>query len=186
VNGTTEVQEENDEVIVRGRVRVPIDRALSLSIRGRQLGKCQIGCAMSHLLLWQELAESAEPAFLIMEDDACIRQPQFDLAMQNLPAPADVVYLQDEDLRFNSPPHEHQRYNEFFYRTYDGVAHTHGYIIYREYARRLVTGFRLAHASDGALARSYRGNRDVRVYHMYEPCVCLTPLVPSPIGRCPD
>lgn len=176
VHGATEVQEEADEVIVRGRIHVPLDRALSQTVRGRQLGKGQIGCALSHLLLWQALADSSEPAFLIMEDDACIRQPQFDLAMQNLPAPADVIYLQDQDRRFNSPPKAHERYNELFYRTYDGVAHTHGYILFREYARRLVTGFRLAHSSDGALARSFRGNRDVRVYYMYDPCICLTPM----------
>ena len=176
VHGVTEIQEEQDELIVRGDIRVPLDRALSQATRGKQLGKGQLGCAVSHFLLWQELAESSEPAFLIMEDDARIRQPQFDLAMQNLPAPADVVYLQDQDRRFNSPPKAHEPYNDLFYRTYDGVAHTHGYILYREYARRLVTGFRMAHSSDGALARSFRGSRDVAVYYMYDPCICLTPM----------
>jgi GR25 family glycosyltransferase involved in LPS biosynthesis len=176
VHGVSEIQEHQDEIIVRGDIRIPMDRALSQATHGKQLGKGQLGCAASHFLLWKALAESSEPAFLIMEDDAYIRRPQFDLAMQHLPSPADIIYLQDQDLRFNAPPKERSRYNDFFYRTQGGVAGAIAYILHREYAKSLVDGFRLAHGADGALGRSFRDKPEVRAYYMYEPCVCLTPL----------
>lgn len=176
VNGTSEIEEFEDEVVVRGGLRIPLDRAFSQSIRGRQLGRGQMGCALSHYLLWKALAESDEAAYLIMEDDARVQRPQFEQAMQQLPAPADVVYLHDHDLRFNQAPREHSRYNQLFYRTTGGVAHTHGYIISREHAARIVSGFKLAHAADGALGRSFRDEPERRVYYMYEPCIRLTSL----------
>ncbi|MBP8081326.1 MAG: glycosyltransferase family 25 protein [Arenimonas sp.] len=176
VHGVSEIQEQEDELIVRGDIRIPLDRALSQATRGKQLGKGQLGCAVSHFLLWKALAESSEPAFLIMEDDARIHRPQFELAMRNLPAPADIIYLQDQDLRSNAPPRERSRYNDFFYRTEGGVAGAIAYILYRDYARTLVNGFRMAHGADGALGRSFRERPEVRVYYMYEPCVCLTEL----------
>ncbi len=176
IHGASEIEEHEAEVVIRGQVRVPLDRALSQATRNKQLSKGQMGCALSHYFLWQRLAESDEDALLIMEDDAQVDRPQFELAMRSLPAPADVVYLQDVDARFNSPPKILEPHDALFYRTGGPFPHTHGYIIYRGHARRLVDGFKLAHAADGMLGRSIRDNPDARVFCMYEPCVRLTPL----------
>lgn len=176
VHGASEIEEYETEMLVRGQTRVPLDRALSQATRNKQLSKGQMGCTVSHYLLWKQLAESDDDSVLIMEDDAHVHRRQFELAMRSLPEPADVIYLQDVDSRFNTAPKIQEQYNSLFYRSRGPFPHTHGYIIYRDHAQRLVKDFRLAHAADGTLGSSIRDNPEARAYSMYVPCICLTPL----------
>jgi len=55
-----------------------------------------MGCALSHYHLWQQLAESNDSAYLMLEDDVkCVPDflNQFDTIMKHIPLDADILYL---------------------------------------------------------------------------------------------
>jgi len=58
--------------------------------------KGTIGCGMSHLLCWEQVANSDKPYSLILEDDAYFSddfEDQFENAMKNVPDDFDILYL---------------------------------------------------------------------------------------------
>lgn len=66
-------------------------------IEGFDLRRGQVGCWLSHVAMWEEIAKSPEPYGLVLEDDANIRLPEqwdaLQALIQQLPQGWDMVYL---------------------------------------------------------------------------------------------
>ena len=128
------------------------NKGLALALHNRPLGAGEIGCALSHLMIYLELLQQGLPAMLIMEDDARFRVHDQEVLRRLSLLPSfdtfDLCLLQWE-LRERYTASEWV--NREYYRCTRPNNGTYGYIITKRFAERIASDFELHSAADGYL-----------------------------------
>lgn len=94
-----------------------------------------VGCYLSHVGIWQKILDNNLDAAIVFEDDVDFRsnfKEDFPKMLANLPADGDVYFL---DLTMNFKP---LKYNDFFDRVTGLFWGTHGYIMTKQGAQKLL------------------------------------------------
>ena len=83
------------DLLSEDEIKDSYDGTSALSIRGKHLSPGEIGCALSHIRLFQEVVDYKLKAMCIFEDDVKIDPVLKDLLkkIQNMPSRWDVVFL---------------------------------------------------------------------------------------------
>ncbi|WP_243975788.1 glycosyltransferase family 25 protein [Vibrio natriegens] len=158
------------------------DQGGSRSVIGRSLTKGEVGCALSHRKIYEKLLESDNKYAIILEDDVIISSKinQLFSCDNNLPSKLDVLLLG----YYNNPNTEKQSASSFWkyikigssfkcLRLIENAYGTHGYLITREGARKLLRDTEiLVEPID-----HYTGNfNKYRVYGINKILVSLDPI----------
>lgn len=152
------------------------DPAKALRAFNRELGKGEIGCALSHLGVYREMVASDIAHAVILEDDATILDPGFCLARTQLeqafPAELPVVVLMNYVRRYvanRAIVLDGSRKVHPLYR----ARGAHGYFLTKAAAHRLATGLYPTYAAADRWEHIRKHLRvDVRVMVPY--CIGLT------------
>lgn len=129
---------------------------LSRKKNGRELSVGEIGCALSHLRLYQKLLDSSEEAFLILEDDA-----EFGIAGVEILRRRDQFSSDWELVNFctdaRTKPFGDRVWDIYRLAHFSGLANgTVAYLINRAGAKKLLShGFPIACAADGLTGRTH-------------------------------
>jgi GR25 family glycosyltransferase involved in LPS biosynthesis len=116
----------------------------------RSVSNGELGCTLSHYLLWEKLLQDDKHAYLIMEDDSILLNKE---ALNHLPDynSFDICYLYG----YNYPLL--QNINQYYYRvpnTHNSFCGTYGYVVTKSGAKKLYDNFELYCNADGFLHRS--------------------------------
>lgn len=128
------------------------DDALARRFHGRSLSKNELGCSLSHGLVYEMIAAEDHPIAMVVEDDALFISRRMDqIRLAELPADFDLVYL--NSFRDKLPPTDRISGNLYGAMSYTGS--TAAYFISRRGAEKLARAYKpVVHAADGLLGRS--------------------------------
>ncbi len=155
---------------VDGNALTPQQRACyseeeSLRYMKRPLTNGEIGCALSHLQIYEKMVAEGIAELLILEDDAVIEKDFFPIIFQRAQwAPADwkMLHFTNEYRNLNISPHysidSQKRYR--LYRYIDFFIGTFCYIVNNETARWLINeGYPIHFVADGLTGRTFNALR---------------------------
>lgn len=119
-----------------------VDKNWQARRSGEPMRPSEIGCAMSHALLWKRILKEGHPSAIILEDDAIINQDFVEFALNEISLPKECQLLV-----FHCYPNQFGERNSFIplnnkyniYRPFRRFFGTCGYYLTREAAYRLYT-----------------------------------------------
>ncbi len=164
---------------VDGRVLTPQQRACYSEEESLRYMKCpltngEIGCALSHLQIYEKMVAEDIAELLILEDDAVIKKEFFPIIFQRAQwAPADwkMLHFSSNVIHLNARPYyvidSQKRFRLYRYTKY--YDRTHCYIVKQESAQWLINeGYPIHLPADLLMARAYK------VLHCYtiDPGLC--------------
>jgi len=173
VNGDLLTQDEIDETY-------SADAALSR--RGRHLSKREIGCAFSHIRLYQEILDNEFRAMVILEDDVLIDKEFLVLIEQyrHFPKDWDIVFL-GYNIRARSLNEVQEFFGKFSLKQPKGFGHirfANGYMVSLEGASKLLKLTRDLHRP----IDHYTGKYRLLNTYIVDPQVVLSANLSSTIG----
>ncbi len=152
---------------VDGKTLTPQQRACyseeeSLRRFGHPLTNREIGCALSHLQIYEKMVAEDIAELLILEDDAVIKKKFFPIIFQRAQwAPADwkMLHFSSREIRLNTLPYyfidSQKRYR--LYRYIGFYKGTFCYIVNNETARWLINeGYPIHFVADDLMAMAYK------------------------------
>jgi glycosyl transferase, family 25 len=167
-----------------------LNEALFAPITKRYLPKGSLGCALSHIAVWQEVVAREWPSCVIFEDDVVLPGSFVEDARQYLsevPPDFDIVYLGSgktatANIRKFVSPHV---FEPFYPR--EGM---YGYVVSAKGAKKLLANLfpiRLANGGVDTVVGKLVRQRKLRAYHVW-PVLCRADLVspsnvPNPGGK---
>ena len=127
----------------------------------RSLTNGEIGCALSHLQIYEKMVAEDIAELLILEDDAVIKKDFFSIIFQRaqwVPANWKMLHFSTEDIRLNTFPcyfiDTQKRYR--LYRYIDTFFLTHCYLVTQKCAKWLIKmGYPIHLTADDLIGRSH-------------------------------
>ncbi len=122
----------------------------------------EIGCALSHLQIYEKMVAEDIAELLILEDDAVIKKEFFPIIFQRAQwAPADwkILHFSSNEIRLNTLPYYSIDFQKRYrlYRYIDFYKDANCYIVNNETARWLINeGYPIHLAADELMARAYK------------------------------
>lgn len=181
--------EDNGILKLGGSSLCCIDQQRARVDYGRDLVPGEIGCAVSHFLVWREVAATADSHVVVLEDDAEVL-PHFDRVVGELRGcDFDIAYLHDTLgwLRVTE-----QMTDNWYVANNASVSGTVGYVVSRAFAAFLASCFEVIAPVDHFLSFVIRGDhpsappfpsRRPVVLATHVPCVDHPGAVGSEIRR---
>lgn len=123
-----------------------VDNSRMLEVENRTLLPGEIGCMLSHYLVWVDAANSTEPV-LILEDDFVFQYDSKTITniLEYLPT-FDICYFQ-QDVNYIIV----EKVNELYFKTFPNTG-AFGYLITPEFSAKLVNTFQLNRQADDYIA----------------------------------
>lgn len=141
-----------------------------LRLNGQSMKKGEIGCALSHVLLYKKLVEDKNHNnYLILEDDVDldVDLETFYNTLTNIPNNFDVLHISKSDW-YPFEKEDDGKINDIFYKPKKNFFNrTTGYIISKKGCEKLLSvikGNIISIPSDDLLSNTYIRNNDFRLY----------------------
>lgn len=141
------------------------------------LSKGSIGCAISHIKLWEDIAQKkAEDVFVIFEDDIILPddfRPRFFQLIKHLPFDFDILFLGSGSTRGRDIKYF---VNETIFKSFNPRRGLYAYLLRPESAKKLINLIKPFDQRYGGLDTKIgkltsRGL--INVYHLYPNCVSV-------------